>query len=80
MQGLILGRSPGQQAELLKTLFLDVDKLMATDEGCTATVVLLQRDQDGSCLVQVWPGGNVCMSCSLQGASLRACSRRVGMQ
>ena len=53
---LILGRSEEAQRQLLTEVFLETDAQIATDEGCTATVVLMQQ-QEGGLLVQVRAGG-----------------------
>lgn len=41
--GLVFGRPQEVQQGLLKEVFLAADKEIAMDEGCTATVVLLER-------------------------------------
>ncbi len=50
---LIRGRSASDQASLLQQLFLETDTTIAMDEGCTATVLLMEREDDGHVIVQV---------------------------
>jgi hypothetical protein len=51
--GLILGKQAGEQAGRLRASFLEADARIALDEGCTATVLLLERHADGRCVLQV---------------------------
>ena len=58
---LISGRPDAFQRQLLKEVFLEADSQIATDEGCTATVVLMELGSRGQLMVQVW------MQCFLKG-------------
>lgn len=50
---LISGRPDVEQRQLLNQVFLEADAEISTDEGCTATVVLVQQSQENDLLVQV---------------------------
>ena len=54
MGALVSGRTDAHQRQLLKEVFLQADSQIATDEGCTATVVLMELGSSGQLLVQVW--------------------------
>lgn len=50
---LISGRSDVDQRQLLKEVFLYADSEISTDEGCTATVVLVQQGPEKDLMFQV---------------------------
>ncbi len=50
---LITGRSRVRQAQLLTEVFLDADKRITSDEGCTASVVLMENGPEKQLFVQV---------------------------
>ena len=50
---MISGRPDLDQRQMLKEVFLEADSQIATDEGCTATVVLMQMGSRGQLMIQV---------------------------
>ena len=55
---LISGRSDSDQRQLLKEVFLEADSEISTDEGCTATVVLVQEGPEKDLMFQVGLNNN----------------------
>ena len=49
---MVDGQDREQQQRMLKELFLEVDKQMSMDEGCTATVLLAERESGGALALQ----------------------------
>ncbi|GAX83395.1 hypothetical protein CEUSTIGMA_g10820.t1 [Chlamydomonas eustigma] len=49
---IITGRTQDEQAQALKEVFLDADSSITSDDGCTATVVLMQKQPESHFLIQ----------------------------
>jgi len=49
--GLVTGRDADAQRAMLRSVFLEADAALSLDEGCTATLVLVQRNAEDNALL-----------------------------